>query len=271
MDENEQEEKLVSEDASLEFDPLKPCLKAIEGDLHTKCSQAVNIMVKDVLPKLLARCEDGIVKVATFAKSMVDLFEEEIAGIAETPEPAQETLTILRILHTMADPSVLNFDLDDLAPLAGGGSQKKTAVSEFGALVGSNPFYTGRLNDVREVVQRGLPAVESMREYLAAIDSLPHRVEEPVCAKLLEVVQRIKEWQSTLRKGLTLSLENAVFAFVKDLIARIPANDNSTLERINLQTLNTFGELLQAAYHIWRDDDMFRVQKQVKVVLLVYS
>lgn len=240
-----------------EFDPLSPCLRLVEGSLATKCTQALNIWMKDVLPALFEFGEEGLLKVVVVAKLVIQQFESGVTPLSEIPQPALETLTVFRILHVVADASDIDFDPQDIQQLAiSPQMDTKSQLAAFRSLIVASPAYSSRLADVQELVQNGMASVAELKELLASIGSLEKVASLPVFAKLTQAMKVVQHLLVSFRKGITIGLEKAVNSFLRTLVRTYTSDVQKGLAPLGDDILKAFLDLLNLAFDIWQEDMM---------------
>jgi len=238
-----------------QFDPMKPKLRHIEGNMSSKCLLAEKILMNDVVPKLVGFGDAGLVKIALICQAMAHTYEEAIAGMAEAPASAQQILIVCRILEVVADSSTLNFDPEDIYTMVNDkSSATKSSLSDLAILLDGVPFWQARLADVCSMVQNDMQTVEDIRQHINLVPTWPNTFEVASCTQVLETLALIRKAQATSRAGLALRLERCTCDRLKETLRAFQANGNWDFNTVAPTTLlESILQVVRESFALWRE------------------
>ena len=205
---------------SVAFDPLEPVLSSIDGTEASKVPMMLKVLMNDVVPSIIKAGEAGLPIASSVSKSLVDRIEEGITEMDTVPGEASSALSVCRVLHAMADSTIVDMDFDTLELFFGQCSKKaKGPLCDLGILLNlDEQVYKKRFNGLEQCFADAKVYLPQVQKELDKMSHIANPSSIDSIDIFLGACEVVLATRAALRQGAAYALESACHNFLAKLI-----------------------------------------------------
>jgi hypothetical protein len=237
---------------------MDPMLNSIDGSEASKVPMMLKVLMNDVVPSIIKAGEAGLPVASSVGKLLVDRIEEGIAEMDTVSGEASSALHVCRVLHAMADSTIVDMDFDTLELFFEQCSKKaKGPLCDLGILMNlDEKVYKTRFNDLEQCFADSkvyLPQVQKELNKMRRIAD-PNNIDSidiflGACGVVLAT-------RAALRQGAAYALESVCHNFLAKLIGGMKQGSQKYIVPATWspELVAKMAVALQKGVDVWKDE-----------------
>ena len=237
------------------FDPLRPTMAGLDGDIDTKATMATTVFVSDLLVYCVQMGEDAVSTLKLLLQKLVDQYEQFVEAMASPPDAMGDMLDIARAMLTLLDPSSLEVDMKLVMDVINAGvKDQATPLAQVSLAMSGSPFYQALCTEFQQKAATASMHLPELAKHMQAILDLQYRTEADIDAasKVLDALPALRE---ALRKGATYPVECKVQSFLEGAGDRLKAA--ATQKTLEATAVAAFADCVSRALKQWPNAEPF--------------